>query len=151
MYLMLALYILIGIDENQHPILSIGITSTVWILLLSLSLACVCWKYEVTCKKREQRTVHINTTHSNISGIHLQQEQNHEYEEVDEGLLNRESSINDGQNGSSSRSSAGGSGICGIDSDGYLNSYHALKSIEITLEQGQYSEVSEIETSFIHS
>ncbi|CAC5379950.1 unnamed protein product [Mytilus coruscus] len=139
------------INKSQLVKLSSGIISTVLLLLLCLSLACVCWKYEVSCKKREQRTVHINTIHSNLPGNHQNQGENHEYEEVDEVFLNREASINDGQDVSSSRSSAGGSGICGIDSEGYLNPYHALKSIEITLQHGPCSEPSDIETSSIHT
>ncbi|CAC5379951.1 unnamed protein product [Mytilus coruscus] len=140
-----------GINKCQLVKLSAGIISTVLLLLLCFSLACVCWKYEVSCKKREQRTVHINTIHSNLSGNHQNQGENHEYEEVDEVFLNREASINDRQDVSSSRSSAGGSGICGIDSEGYLNPYHTLKSIEITLQHEPCSELSDIETSSIHT
>lgn len=142
---------MIGINESQLVLFSFGIISTVLIILLCLTHACVCLKYEVSCKKREQQTNRTDTEHFNVSGNILQQGENHEYEEVDEGFLNRESSVNDRQDVSSSRSSARGSGICGVDSDGYLNPYHALKSIEITVEHGQCSELSDTETSFIHA
>ncbi|CAG2204556.1 unnamed protein product [Mytilus edulis] len=140
-----------GINKSQLPVLAIGIPSTVLIILLCLSLACVCWKYEVSCKKREHGTESLNTTLPNELGSNPQQGETHQYDEVDDGFLNRESSINDGQDASSSRSSARGSGICGVDSDGYLNPYHALKSIKISLEQEPYFKLSDIETSVIHT
>ncbi|CAG2218974.1 unnamed protein product [Mytilus edulis] len=64
----------------------------------------------------------------------------------------QESTINDGhEDVRISGSSTGGSGICGIDSDGYLNPYNALKSIDIRLDQGPSSDQLKTETSFIHT
>ncbi|CAC5406472.1 LAMC1 [Mytilus coruscus] len=74
------------------------------------------------------------TIHPNVSRNHAHQGEIHEYEGVDDGCLNQESSIYDVHRARSSGSSTRGSGICGIDSDGYLNPYRALKSIEIQME-----------------
>ncbi|CAC5401463.1 unnamed protein product [Mytilus coruscus] len=125
----------------------------IFLLLVSIvfvSLTCICWKYELSCKKRKQSAVHTSTSHTNESGNNPPQGETHQYEEVDDGFLNRESSINDRQEVRNSGSSTGGSGICGSDSDGYLHPYHALKSIEIEMEHGQCNEQSSTETSFIH-
>ncbi|CAC5425768.1 unnamed protein product [Mytilus coruscus] len=143
-----------GIDTFPLSILQIVNISTVsilFLLLVCVSLTYVCWKYEVSCKNRERRTVHINTIYPTESRNHAHQEEAHEYEGVDDGCLNRESSIYDGHRAKSSGSSARGSGICGIDSDGYLNAYHALKSIEFEVENTQYTDQSSTGTSFRHA
>lgn len=88
---------------------------------------------------------HTNTTHPSEPGNNPHLVEIHEYEEVDDGFLNRESSINEEYDVRSSGSSTRGSGICGVDSDGYLNPYHALKSIEITIGQGPSSVQSSTE------
>ncbi|CAG2218976.1 unnamed protein product [Mytilus edulis] len=79
----------------------IGGICTLLILLLLLSLVifcltCICWKYEVSCKKRERRSVHTVSTHPNEFGNNPPQGETHQYDEVDDGFLNRESSVNDG-------------------------------------------------------
>ena len=107
--------------------------------------------FEVSCKNRERRSVHQVSTHPNESGNNPPQGETHQYDEVDDGFLNRESPVNDGYGVRNSGSSTGGSGICGIDSDGYLNPYNALKSIEIKLDQGTSSDQLKTETSFIHT
>ncbi|CAC5406476.1 unnamed protein product [Mytilus coruscus] len=144
-----------GYDEIQIiPLIGKICTVLIFLLLVSLvfvSLTCICWKYEISCKNRWQGTVHTNLTHPNDSGNNPLQGETHQYDEVDDGFLNRESSINDGQDVRSSESSNEGSGICGIDSDGYLNPYNALKSIEIKLDQGSASDQLRTETSFIHT
>ncbi|CAC5379942.1 unnamed protein product [Mytilus coruscus] len=130
--------------------LSVSLLTFLFVVLRVYSpLTCICFKYKVFSKKRDQSTDHTNTSHSNESGNIPQQVETHEYDEVDDGFLYRESSVNEEHRARSSGSTTGGSGICGIDSDGYLNPYHALKSIEITLGQGASSEQSSTETSFI--
>ncbi|CAC5401461.1 unnamed protein product [Mytilus coruscus] len=119
--------------------------------IVFVSLTCICWKYEVSCTKKEQNTDHANTTHPNVSGNNPQQGESHKYDEVDDGFLNLESSINDRHTGRYSGSSTRGSGICGIDSDGHFNPYHARKSIEITLGQGASSEQFSTVASVIHA
>ncbi|CAC5425766.1 unnamed protein product [Mytilus coruscus] len=148
-FIMLSLYLLLG----AYIIIAgfIGLSVTLLTFLLVVLLVCISLKYKVFCKKRDQSTDHTNTTHPNESGNNPQQVETHEYDEVDDGFLYRESSVNDELDLRSSRSSNGGSGICGIDSDGYLNPYHALKSIEITIGKGPSSEQSSTETSFIHA
>ncbi|VDI74077.1 Hypothetical predicted protein [Mytilus galloprovincialis] len=126
----------------------------IFILLVSIvfvSLTCICWKYELSCKKRKQGTVATDTTHTNESGSNSPQGETHQYDEVDDGFLNRESEINDGQEVRSSESSNEGSGICGVDNDGYLNPYNALKSIRINLDQRSSCDQLTTETSFIHT
>ncbi|CAC5401462.1 unnamed protein product [Mytilus coruscus] len=118
-----------------------------FLLLVFVSLACFCWKYNITCKRRGQ----TNITHHDVSSSFSLQGDTHEYMEIDDGFLNVESQKNDAQSTRSSASLTGGSGICGVDNDGYLNPYQELKSIEITLSQEQSSEQSSTETSFIHA
>ncbi|XP_076071857.1 uncharacterized protein LOC143043446 [Mytilus galloprovincialis] len=50
-----------GIDDSKLPILSIIGISTVLILLVFVSLICVCWKYKVPCKKRKLEEGPSNT------------------------------------------------------------------------------------------
>ncbi|CAG2218977.1 unnamed protein product [Mytilus edulis] len=120
-------------------------------LRICVPLTCIYLKYKVSCKKRDQSTDHTNTTHPNEPENNPPRGETHEYDEVDDRFLNRESSVNDEFDVRSSGSSTVGSGICGVDSDGYLNPYHALKSIEITIDQGPSSEQSRTETSFIQA
>ncbi|CAC5425765.1 unnamed protein product [Mytilus coruscus] len=101
-------------------------------------------------KKRNQSTCCSDTLQFRESVNSPQQGETHEYEEVAVDLQNRESSMNGAQDVSSSSSLTGGSGICGTDSDGYLNPYHTPKSTSTTLEHGPYSELSNTETSFMH-
>ncbi|XP_052078256.1 uncharacterized protein LOC127716173 isoform X2 [Mytilus californianus] len=136
---------------NIEELIYKGLILLIVVSLVIFSLTCICWKYELSCKNRWQGTDHNNTTHTNVSENYPPQGETHEYDEVDDGFLNRESSINNGHDVRNSGSSSGDIGICGIDSDGYLNPYHALKSIEITFEQGLSSERSSTQTSIINA
>ncbi|XP_071124088.1 uncharacterized protein [Mytilus edulis] len=115
-------------------IVNISIVSILFLLLVCVSLMYVCWKYEISCKKRERRTVQSSTNHTNRSRNHAHQGEAHEYVEINDGRLNRGSSIYYIHRARNSGSSTRGSGICGVDSDGYLNPYHALKSNEIEMD-----------------
>ncbi|XP_052076449.1 uncharacterized protein LOC127714429 isoform X2 [Mytilus californianus] len=118
-----------------------------FLLLVFVSLACFYWKYKFACKNRGQ----TNITHYDASSSFSLKGDTHEYMEIDDGFLNVESQKNDAHATRSSASSTGGSGISGVDNDGYLNPYQELKSIEITLSQEPSSEQLSRETSFIHA
>ncbi|CAG2232904.1 unnamed protein product [Mytilus edulis] len=125
--------------------LSVGFSSIVLMIPLSVSLICICLKYELSCKKREHVIVFpgspSETAHQSQPGV------SHQYDEVDDGFLNRSSLIKDEKDLSGSESSTVRSGICGTDSAGYLNPYHTILSKEIALLQGPYSELSDTATS----
>ncbi|CAC5406478.1 unnamed protein product [Mytilus coruscus] len=97
-----------------------GLIFLIGVPIVIFSLTCICWKYELSCKKRERRSVHTISTHPTGSGNNPLQGETHQYDEVDDEVLNRESSINDEHDVRSSGSSTGGSGICGVDSDGTI-------------------------------
>ncbi|CAC5379947.1 unnamed protein product [Mytilus coruscus] len=124
---------------------------TLLTFLLVVLRTCICLKYKVFSKKRYQNTDHTNTAHPNESGNNLQQVETHEYDEVDGGFLYRESSVNDEHDVRSSGSSTGGSGICGTDSDGYLNPFMCRNQLKLQYGQEPNSEQSSTETSFIHA
>ncbi|CAG2232903.1 unnamed protein product [Mytilus edulis] len=91
----------------------------------------------------------LHSSESVNSSQQHEQGETHEYEEVAAGVRNSElSNMSDQDVGSSS--SMTGSGICGTDSDGYLNPYHTLQSIPITFEHGPYSDLSNTTTSVLH-
>lgn len=121
-------------------------------LLLCVLVICICCKYKVSCQKRNQFRCCSDALHSSESVNSSQQDEQgetHEYEEVVAGVRNSElSNMSDQDVGSSS--SMTGSGICGTDSDGYLNPYHTPQSIPITFEHGPYSDISNTATSVLH-
>ncbi|CAG2204558.1 MEGF10_11 [Mytilus edulis] len=136
---------------NIEQLIYKGLILLIVVSLVIFSLTCFCWKYELSCKNRWQGTDHTNRTHTNESGNYPPQGETQQYDEVDDVFLNQESSVNDEHDVRNSGSSTGGSGICGVDGDGYLNPYHALNSIEITIGQGTSSEQSSTETSYIQA
>lgn len=127
--------------------LCVGFSSIVLLLPLSVSLICLCLKYESSCKKKQHVTVFSGTFTPNETVAQSQPGVSHQYDEVDDGFLNRKFSTEDEKDLSSSDSSTVRSGICGTDSAGYLNPYHTIVSKEITLWQVPYSELSETDNS----
>ncbi|VDI64435.1 Hypothetical predicted protein [Mytilus galloprovincialis] len=91
----------------------------------------------------------LHSSESVNSSQQHEQGETHEYEEVAAGVRNSElSNMSDQDVGSSS--SMTGSGICGTDSDGYLNPYLTPQSMPITFEHGPYSDLSNTATSVLH-